>query len=144
MDRGYGRTIIERDYPFGLWRRVRELEAQAFEGILCDEDGVGRPCLWPAFNGTLTGRHRPGIRQQLPGRCVPNILGYVIPFMVQVEVLILDEIAAGGLGGRIDHVGDIRIYRLAVGPKIDCTDVQRLMQVAHEVSRVTATPLSCP
>src|SRR6266850_5862018 len=52
-------VVIERDRPsveLRIWQRIGELEPQAFEGVLCDEDRIGRPCLWPALDGTLTGR----------------------------------------------------------------------------------------
>ncbi|MEI9923237.1 MAG: hypothetical protein WDN50_06660 [Bradyrhizobium sp.] len=54
--------------------------------------------------------------------------------MVQIDVLILDRIAADGFGRGIDLMLHVGIDEMAVGIEIDRADMQRLMQVAHEMS----------
>ena len=55
--------------------------------------------------------------------------------MVEVKVLVLNRIAARGLGRRIDRVSGIRIHGLAIGPEIDRADMQRLVKIADEVDQ---------
>ena len=127
-------VIAEADGPLIAWLGfVLMLESQTREGIVRNDERVRSPGRRPIFDTALARRHRPRIRQQLLGRGLADIGRDVVPFVVQVDVLILDKVAAGGSGRRIDLVGHVGIDELAVGIEIGRADMQGLMQVTHEM-----------
>jgi len=129
-----GGVIVERDGPSAAGVALGQFESQASEGLMRDAEAVRSPAGRPVFDATLARRYAPGILQQLSGGGLADIRRDVIPFVVQVDVLVVDGVATDGLGRGIDLVRGVGIDEFAVRVQIDGTDMQGLMQITDKMS----------